>query len=142
MIGAERRRILEIRKSGTVASEVISDVLGMLDVEESMLDAASQERDERRSYTSRRVSIGEVCDDLERYPRLEAEPATSCPACLAEGTRWVSLRRCLECGSVGCCDSSPRQHATRHFHDTRHPVMQSAEPDEDWRWCYGHHLTA
>jgi Na+/H+ antiporter len=142
MIEAERRRILQIRRSGTIASEVIADVLTMLDVEESMLDSAEQERDELRSYASRRWTTGETCDDLTGYPRIDAEPATFCQACLDEGTQWVSLRRCLQCGNVGCCDSSPRQHATRHFHDEQHPVMQSAEPEETWRWCYVHHLTA
>jgi Na+/H+ antiporter len=142
MLEAERRRILEIRQSGTIASEVIADVLSMLDVEESMLDNAEQERDEAQDYATRRWTLGDTCDDLDRYPRIDAPPATYCQACLDEGTRWVALRRCLECGNVGCCDSSPRQHATRHFHDTAHPVMQSAEPGEDWRWCYTHHLTA
>ena len=51
-------------------------------------------------------------------------------------TQWVHLRQCLECGHVACCDSSPRQHATAHFQDTGHPVMRSAEPGEDWRWCF------
>ncbi|WP_395657097.1 cation:proton antiporter [Nocardioides sp.] len=142
MIDAERRRILEIRRSGNVASEVIADVLASLDVEESMLDNAEEERDETAAYASRRWTIGEVCADLERFPVVSEEPATICQACLDEGTRWVALRRCLECGNVACCDSSPRQHATRHFHETQHPVMQSAEPGEDWRWCYVHHLTA
>ncbi|WP_395693207.1 Na+/H+ antiporter [Nocardioides sp.] len=142
MIDAERRRILEIRRSGNVASDVIADVLASLDVEESMLDNAQQERDETASYARRRWTIGEKCADLERYPTVDDEPATACQACLDEGTRWVALRRCLECGNVACCDSSPRQHATRHFHETQHPVMQSAEPGEDWRWCYVHHLTA
>jgi monovalent cation/hydrogen antiporter len=142
MIDAERRRILEIRKSGNIASEVIADVLTMLDVEESMLDSAEQERDELQSYAKGRWTTGETCADLDCYGRIEAEPATYCQACVDEGTQWVSLRRCLECGNIGCCDSSPRQHATRHFHETQHPVMQSAEPVEDWRWCYVHHLTA
>jgi CPA1 family monovalent cation:H+ antiporter len=142
MIDAERRRILEIRKSGNVPSEVIADVLASLDVEESMLDSAEEERDETAAYAKRRWTVGQICADLERYARVVAEPATFCQACLDEGTQWVALRRCLECGNVACCDSSPRQHATRHFHETQHPVMQSAEPGEDWRWCYVHHLTA
>jgi Na+/H+ antiporter len=142
MIDAERRRILEIRKSGNVPSEVIADVLAMLDVEESMLDSAEQERDETAQYAGRRWKIDELCADLEKYPKVHEHPATFCQACVEEGTQWVSLRRCLECGNVACCDSSPRQHATRHFHETQHPVMQSAEPGEDWRWCYVHHLTA
>ena len=62
--------------------------------------------------------------------------------CLEEGTQWVALRRCLDCGTVSCCDSSPGRHATAHFRETAHPVMQSAEPAEDWRWCYVHHLTS
>jgi monovalent cation/hydrogen antiporter len=142
LIDAERRRILEIRRSGTVPSEVIVDVLAMLDVEESMLDSAEQERDDTQAYARRKWSIGEQCDDLAHFPKVHEPPATACRACLAEGTQWVSLRRCLACGEIGCCDSSPRQHATAHFHQQQHPVMQSAEPREDWRWCYVHHLTA
>lgn len=142
LIDAERGRILEIRSAGQVPSEVVADVLAMLDVEESMLDSAEQERDETAAYAARRWQIGELCADLERYAAVDEPPATSCRACVEEGTQWVSLRRCLECGNVGCCDSSPRQHATEHFHETQHPVMQSAEPGEDWRWCYVHHLTA
>lgn len=60
----------------------------------------------------------------------------SCGDCLEEGTRWVHLRRCLSCGRVGCCDSSPRRHATAHSRTTGHPVVQSFEPGEDWLWCY------
>jgi CPA1 family monovalent cation:H+ antiporter len=142
MIAAERARILQIRRSGTVASEVVAEVLSMLDVEESMLDGAEQERDEAQEYARRRWTIGDTCDDLSRFPAVAEEPATYCQACLDEGTRWVALRRCLECGNVACCDSSPRQHATGHFRESQHPVMQSAEPGEDWRWCYVHHLTA
>ena len=141
MIAAERARILEIRRSGTVASEVVAEVLSMLDLEESMLDSAEQERDEAQDYARRRWTTGDTCDDLSRFPAVAEEPAAYCQACLDEGTRWVALRRCLECGNVACCDSSPRQHATGHFRESRHPVMQSAEPGEDWRWCYVHHLT-
>lgn len=59
-----------------------------------------------------------------------------CEECLQTGDEWVHLRMCLVCGHVGCCDSSKNTHATRHFHETGHPVMQSAQPGEDWRWCY------
>jgi uncharacterized UBP type Zn finger protein len=59
-----------------------------------------------------------------------------CEECLRTGSDWVHLRLCLTCGHVGCCDSSPGQHATRHFHQTNHPVMASFEPDERWAWCY------
>jgi len=69
-------------------------------------------------------------------------PTRICAACLAGGTTWVSLRQCLDCGNVACCDSSVMRHATAHFREATHPVMESAEPAEDWRWCYVHHLTA
>ena len=59
-----------------------------------------------------------------------------CQECLAEGAAWMHLRICMECGHVGCCDSSPGRHATGHFHSTRHPVMRSIEPGEAWGWCY------
>jgi len=63
--------------------------------------------------------------------------ADGCVACLAEGRDdWVHLRLCLTCGFVGCCDSSPRRHATGHFGDTGHPVIRSFEPGERWRWCF------
>ena len=142
MIDAERKRVLEIRNGGMVASEVVGDVLAMLDVEESMLDVATREHREVKHAHTERHFEGEVCDDLDRYPAVETEPDPECATCLAEGTRWVALRQCLECGTIGCCDSSPGQHATRHFHESQHPVVQSAEPREDWRWCYEHHLTA
>ena len=64
-------------------------------------------------------------------------PTTNgCEECLRTGGRWVHLRMCLTCGHVGCCDSSQGKHATGHFHETGHPIVQSAEPGESWRWCY------
>jgi uncharacterized UBP type Zn finger protein len=62
--------------------------------------------------------------------------AKGCEDCLKTGDRWVHLRMCLECGHVGCCDSSKNKHATRHFHHTHHPIVRSVEPGEDWMWCY------
>jgi len=141
MLEAERERVLEIRSAGTVASEVVADVLAMLDVEESMLDIATEERRQVRETASVRRTGGS-CDDLEHYPAVATADQPVCQLCLDEGYQWVSLRQCLECGNVGCCDSSVAQHATKHFHDTTHPVMESAEPGEDWRWCFVHHKTA
>jgi CPA1 family monovalent cation:H+ antiporter len=68
----------------------------------------------------------------------EPQPSTTagCEDCLAEGTRWVHLRLCLECGKVGCCDSSPRRHASGHAAADGHPIVRSYEPTENWRWCY------
>ncbi|NJM07477.1 UBP-type zinc finger domain-containing protein [Candidatus Gracilibacteria bacterium] len=62
--------------------------------------------------------------------------ADGCEDCLKIGGRWVHLRMCLTCGHVGCCDSSPNKHATKHFQTTNHPIIQSAESGEHWRWCY------
>ena len=62
--------------------------------------------------------------------------AKGCEDCLKIGARWVHLRLCLECGHVGCCDSSVHKHSTKHFHQTKHPIIQSFEPGEDWRWCF------
>lgn len=141
MIEAERGRVLEIRSSGMVASEVISDVLATLDIEESMLDRSEQGREEIRQVTAVRRT-GDTCDHLGDTPAVETVVDPVCADCLSEGTTWVALRQCLGCGNVGCCDSSPSRHATAHFHATTHPVIESAEPGEDWRWCYVHHLTA
>ena len=63
--------------------------------------------------------------------------ATGCEDCLAAGRHdWVHLRYCLSCGHVGCCDSSPGKHATGHYRTSRHPVIRSYEPGEEWFWCY------
>lgn len=61
---------------------------------------------------------------------------TGCVECLRDGTWWFHLRRCAQCGHIGCCDSSPHQHATRHFQETGHPVIQSFEPGEGWFWDF------
>jgi uncharacterized UBP type Zn finger protein len=77
-------------------------------------------------------------DDLEPTDgRLGPLPdSEGCGDCLAIGGRWVHLRRCVACGHVGCCDSSPNRHATAHFHSSAHPLVQSFEPGEEWVWCY------
>ncbi len=59
-----------------------------------------------------------------------------CEECLASGDTWVQLRLCRTCGHVGCCDDSKNKHATKHFRSTRHPIITSLEPGQDWSWCY------
>ena len=59
-----------------------------------------------------------------------------CAECDATGGWWVHLRRCAQCGHVGCCDTSPSQHATGHWKATGHPIAASFEPGEDWFWNY------
>jgi len=71
-----------------------------------------------------------------RRIRAVTPSAQGCEECLAIGSGCVHLRLCLTCGHVGCCDSSPNRHATKHFHATGHPLVRSFEPGEDWKWCY------
>ena len=141
MIDAERERVLEIRSGGTVAHEVVEQVLGMLDVEESMLDYSESER-ERMRATGEVESHGDNCAHL-RQDWGEVDPHTpgQCDDCLEVGSTWVHLRRCLQCGKVACCDSSPLKHSDAHFRHSGHPVMQSAEEGEHWRWCFVDELT-
>ncbi|MGJ0223472.1 UBP-type zinc finger domain-containing protein [Streptococcus pyogenes] len=67
---------------------------------------------------------------------LVAGYVAGCEECMRTGGRWVHLRRCLVCGHVGCCNSSEGRHATRHYRETGHALVQSAEPGESWRWSY------
>ncbi len=141
MIDAERARVLEIRSQGLIDHVVIDEVLAMLDVEESMLDYSEDERTRVRAGGVAGVLTG-ACEHL-REERAPVEPDTpgECGDCLAEGTTWVHLRQCVVCGHVACCDSSPRRHASAHFHATGHEVMRSAETGEDWRWCFVDQVT-
>ena len=68
--------------------------------------------------------------------RITAPDKRVCEDCVKSGDTWVHLRLCLECGHVGCCDSSKNKHATKHFHQSKHPLMRSIEPGEAWVWCY------
>lgn len=139
-IAAERSEVLRIRSTGTIDHAVIEEVLGTLDVEESMLTLVSEKAefaDEGGPVEVPRVEEG-PCRELEDAPD-DAEPTSDrCEDCVREGTRPVHLRMCLTCGNVGCCDSSVGRHATKHFQQTGHPVMRSFEAGETWRWCYLH----
>ena len=77
----------------------------------------------------------QLCEHLSSSDDAPAR-TEGCEECLESGDSWVQLRRCLLCGHVGCCDSSKWKHATKHFHRTKHPVIQSFQPGEDWKWCY------
>ncbi|MGA4508035.1 UBP-type zinc finger domain-containing protein [Propionibacteriaceae bacterium G1746] len=77
-------------------------------------------------------------DDLDTgfIDTTAAPSGPGCAECLATDGWWVHLRRCAACGHIGCCDSSPHQHATAHFRDTGHRYMTSYEPGESWWWDY------
>jgi uncharacterized UBP type Zn finger protein len=75
------------------------------------------------------------CSHLDQISISETEKHV-CQECLDKGDTWVHLRLCLSCGHIGCCDSSKNKHATKHFHSSKHPLVRSLEPGEDWAWCY------
>ena len=76
-------------------------------------------------------------DMIEVPPLSRAARADAvCPQCVAMDSGWVHLRQCATCGAIGCCDSSPNRHARAHFRAERHPIIASAEPGEDWRYCF------
>ncbi len=62
--------------------------------------------------------------------------AKGCEDCLKIGGTWVHLRLCESCGHVGCCDNSVNRHATKHYDTSRHPIIGSFEPGEEWGYCY------
>ena len=76
-----------------------------------------------------------VCSHLEQI-QFSTTVKRGCEECLKSGDSWVHLRLCMNCGHVGCCDSSKNKHATKHFHRTKHPLVRSLEPGESWIWCY------
>jgi uncharacterized UBP type Zn finger protein len=81
--------------------------------------------------------MANACSHLDQVTITELPtPPLVCEDCVPIGGRWVHLRMCLSCGHVACCDNSPNRHATAHFHAVGHPLIRSAEPGEDWSWCY------
>jgi uncharacterized UBP type Zn finger protein len=80
----------------------------------------------------------ELCTHLLQWTKQERklQKAHVCEECVKTGDRWLHLRTCQTCGITLCCDSSPNQHASSHAKKTGHPVAISAEPGEQWAWCY------
>ncbi|NID10142.1 UBP-type zinc finger domain-containing protein [Fibrivirga algicola] len=78
------------------------------------------------------------CDELTTLVEIKPTRTYVCEECVKTGDSWVHLRTCQVCGQTHCCDSSPNKHATKHFLATNHPVISSAEPGENWVWCYIH----
>lgn len=140
MLDAERDEVLRIRQTGRVPHDVLQEVLGALDVEESVIAlSTSDSTADREEDLAAPVHPSKLCQHLtDAEERAGVEPVTpeGCEECLRDGDTWVHLRLCLTCGHVGCCDSSPNRHAEAHFHTTDHPVIRSFEVGEAWRWCY------
>jgi len=76
------------------------------------------------------------CTHAKDHVKNPKPSSHGCEECLKTGDTWVHLRMCMECGKVGCCDTSRNKHATAHFRETGHPIVRSIEPGEDWQWCY------
>jgi uncharacterized UBP type Zn finger protein len=80
------------------------------------------------------------CQHITTVEKIKASKEQVCEECQKTGDTWVHLRTCQTCGVTLCCDSSPNQHATKHFQATTHPVIASAESGERWLWCYADKL--
>jgi uncharacterized UBP type Zn finger protein len=77
-----------------------------------------------------------ACTHLDQITVAPPDQVAGCEDCLAIGGRWVHLRVCRTCGHVGCCDSSPNRHATKHVQASAHPIVTSLERGEHWSYCY------
>jgi len=89
----------------------------------------------RRDTDRWRQAMSSDCSHLETI-RDVTPSARGCEECLKIGQEWFHLRVCRTCGHVGCCDQSPGQHATKHFHATQHPIIEGYDPPVGWGWCY------
>jgi hypothetical protein len=77
------------------------------------------------------------CSHLDKIEIVEVPgDIKGCEDCLRTGSGWVHLRMCMTCGGIRCCDSSPNRHAGKHASSSGHPVIRSAQPGEEWSWCY------
>jgi len=94
--------------------------------------ARSALRPARFGAMSQPITCEHLSPSSDHWPNTPA----GCEECLRVGDSWIKARLCLTCGHVGCCDSSKNKHATKHYTATHHPVIDSFEPGDHWRWCY------
>ena len=76
------------------------------------------------------------CEHINALTEVKLADKYVCVTCVETGSHWLHLRTCQTCGITLCCDSSPNKHMTKHYHQTQHPVVASAEVGERWLWCY------
>jgi len=81
-----------------------------------------------------------ICQHIQSISSIKYSKAYECEACVKIGAKWMHLRTCQTCGITLCCDSSPNQHMSKHAAIKNHPVASSAEPGENWMWCYIDHI--
>ena len=79
--------------------------------------------------------MNQTCSHIKNIQPVTPS-GNGCEEGLKMGDHWFHLRLCETCGHVGCCDTSKNKHATKHYHQTGHPIIKSFEPGEDWGWCY------
>ncbi len=118
----------ELARAGLAAAGVSADVVALV--------VAGFHPDDPGVRLSERQASSARCEHAAALGEVRPRTPAACEDCLVEGSRWVHLRLCMTCGHVGCCDDSPRRHATAHHDETGHPVIRSWEPGEDWAWCY------
>jgi Na+/H+ antiporter len=138
MLNAEREVFVRLRDSGDLDDDVLRRVQTELDLEQALLVRRAEiERPSEETELPTHELSQPRCRHLREAPATVTARSAECEDCVVEGrVDWVHLRACLDCGHIGCCDSSPRRHARVHFEQAEHPVMVSAEPGETWRWCY------
>ena len=144
-----------VADEGATVDALIGHLLGIFAVPERVVDVVTQstlgtvpEHDGDEVYgladpdsiVVTHLVPDEGCDHLGSVQAVRPS-ATGCEECMKTGDRWVHLRMCVTCGFVGCCDSSPHRHARAHSHETGHPIMRSAEPGEDWAYCFEDRVT-
>lgn len=78
----------------------------------------------------------QACSHIQSVTTVKKAKAYECEECVKIGAQWVHLRTCQTCGTTRCCDSSPNRHASKHARASNHPVIASAEPGEQWLYCY------
>ncbi len=76
-----------------------------------------------------------ICSHIHLANNVKCN-SIGCEDCLRDNIDYLNIRICLICGHVGCCDDSPARHATKHFEETGHPLVQSFNPGETWVYCY------
>ena len=87
-------------------------------------------------FKNKMMEQNEICEHIVAVKHLKLPNELVCEECVKIGSDWVHLRTCQTCGATLCCDDSPNIHMTKHFQETHHPVVISAEPGEKWMWCY------
>jgi Zn-finger in ubiquitin-hydrolases and other protein len=101
----------------------------------SLCNRINTETNGERRAIARQLNMATFCKHLSAI-RDVIPSAFGCEECLKLGDPWLHLRICRSCGHVGCCDQSPNRHATKHFHATKHPIIEAYDPPEGWGWCY------